>query len=221
MKQKKVIFWDFDGVIADSSDFVYQYWRKAIEEKGHDFKFKNFQEIFAGEHSWAEIANYGVKPECKDLYSAYERTHYPCQVKIFPEIYDILERFSQDHTYIIMSANQVSVIEATLEKNDLAKYFTEIYGRDNNILGQAGTKALKMQKYLEINNLEKSDALLIGDTISDIREAQKAEIEVVAVEWGKIHDREFFQPFNPEYILSNFTELAELLQSLADKNPTT
>ena len=110
---KSLIFWDFDGVMADSSPFVFKYWQQALQAAGHTFQWEHYQATFTRKFPFDYLLeNF---PDCaaqifKD-YSAHEQTHYPSQVKPYPEFIEHFKSLAKHHQHVVVSANLRGVIE--------------------------------------------------------------------------------------------------------------
>ena len=88
------------------------------------------------------------------------------------------------------------------------KYFLEVYGG----AGLFG-KARYLKKLLKEQNLEKEDAMYIGDEARDIKAAHSAKIKIIAVTWGfaRPADLEALEPTataeHPEDLIKILEEL--------------
>ncbi len=205
---KTVFIWDFDGVMADSTPFVFGYWRQAFAQHGIDFKLHDYQQTFTYKFPFDYLhEQYGgtiVKQIYAD-YSAHEEQAYPDQVEAYP---DFVETFKNNFSSIehhIISSNLASVINPWLQKYQLSPYFKTVTGRET-----PGYKDEKITKLLTKKKLNPSEAVFIGDTISDMQHAHKAGIAAVGVSWG-VHSRSVLKFSKPDIICDTMEDLFELL----------
>ena len=83
-----MLLWDFDGVMADSTQFVFSFWRQEMKRFGIDFKLSDYQATFTHKFPFEYLAeNYpNVAADIKEKYSAHEETRYQSR-KSLPWIY--------------------------------------------------------------------------------------------------------------------------------------
>lgn len=205
---KKVIFWDFDGVIADSSKFVFDYWKKALGEAGYDFKEADFEATFDVKMPFDYLYDrYGeIAQDITVKYSEYERNFYANLVHIFPKMNDVLGALTRSHDSFIISANLAEVIDKTLDNNTIRAHFQQVIGRET-----IGHKDEKIEKICQANRYTKDDCIFIGDTVSDMNHAKSAGLACVGVTWG-VHSRKKLQQVAPNFLVDTPNELYNLLK---------
>lgn len=206
--KKKVIFWDFDGVIADSGDFVFDYWKKALGEAGHAFTEADFEATFDVKMPFDYLRDrYGdLARKITENYTEYERHFYANLVELFPQMKPLLTELSGNHDFFIVSANLQYTIEKTLKKNAIKNCFDQVVGRDT-----AGHKDEKIEKICQENGYHKEACIFIGDTVSDMNHAQSAGLDSVAVTWG-VHSREKLEAMEPTFVVDCPEDLFNLLK---------
>lgn len=206
---KTTIFWDFDGVMADSTNFVFSYWQQAFKQHGIDFTLSDYQKTFTYKFPFDclhEVYGDKIVTQIYQDYSAYEEKEYAQQVQVFS---GFIEQFNHAvagrYDNHIVSSNLASVINPWLSKYQIQSHFSSVVGREVN-----GYKDEKIKKTLSQTNCEPKSALFVGDTISDIEHAQKVGIQSVAVSWG-VHSRDQLETANPDYLFDTQSELFTLL----------
>jgi len=205
---KKVIFWDFDGVIADSKKFVFDYWKKALGGAGYDFKQADFEATFDVKMPFDYLHDrYGtIARDITKKYSEYERDFYANLVHIFPHMNEVLGELRTNHDFFIISANLAEVIDETLEKNAIGAHFQQVLGRET-----VGHKDEKIEKICQENQYSKESCIFVGDTVSDMNHAKATDLSCVGVTWG-VHSREKLQQVSPNFLVDTPEELYNLLK---------
>lgn len=98
-----------------------------------------------------------------------------------------------------------------LKHNKWEHYFDSVHGSD--LKGELFPKEKTIGRVLQdFNVFEKEDAIMIGDTIYDIKGAQEREIDSIAVDYGygKTQD---IKDARPSYFVETVEDLASILLS--------
>lgn len=186
MVQKKIIVFDMDGVIFDSTAiameyFLYQYpglttemHKEMLADNIFDSmeKIKHMRILETEEEKKKRQLEYSEKKKGAGLH---------------PGMKEFLEEF---HAKGVIFALNTSAVERNtlplLEAAGILHYF--------DFLGTGEISKSKVEKFKimeEKYGIAPSDMLFITDTLGDLREADKASVPTVAVTWG-VHNREYF-----------------------------
>jgi len=122
----------------------------------------------------------------------------------FPGIESMLHHLAPSDMAIV-SGNARDVITAKLAAHHLAKAAPCILGAF-----EPGDKAEKIRNACRYFNADPASTCMIGDAVSDIRQAKKAGVQSIAVTWGW-QSRELLAKNEPDYIVESVDELADLL----------
>jgi HAD superfamily hydrolase (TIGR01549 family) len=207
--RKPILLWDFDGVMADSTEFVFSFWRDEMAKSGIDFKLSDYQATFTHKFPFEYLAEHypTAAAEVKEKYSAHEELKYPHKVEAFPGFKTEFLKIAPYFEHHIISSNLKSVIEPWLEIHQLRAYFQTIVGRETP--GYKDAKILNLLSALKRNPRE---AVFIGDTISDIEHAKSAGIKNIAVSWG-VHSRVQLESSKPDRICDSIESLFNAVQN--------
>ncbi len=183
MNNKFLIAFDYDGVIVDSLNQNLLVARQACQQLGLK-SFPTLNDIEQLENmSFEDIGRQIKVPEdrLKDFTSIVfdQLAQDTNTLFIFEGISDLLFQLSKQHTLVVVTTNTQKVVERFLNKHGLEKCFVKIMGDE-----WQGTKHEKIIRFARQFNFEKHLVYLVGDTISDIREAKLAGINSIAVSWG-------------------------------------
>lgn len=195
----KVIICDFDGVIINEFQTHYELARKQIT----DLTEKEFKRLFEGNvHSEIEkLKNRDTGFDMKYYFNEHKKT-----VLIKPKIRSIIKKLSGKYILgIISSAKESGAIEC-IRNSGLGGIFSFVYGLETHKL-----KTEKFNLVLENFSVSKGECIFVTDTLGDVFEAKKVGIETIVVDYG-YHERETLLKGKPLEIISNLSELSEVLE---------
>ena len=119
----------------------------------------------------------------------------------------------QGQTLGILSSNSEESIKKFLEDNDLQIF--DFVSTNNRLFG----KAKSLKKIFKGNELNKENAVYIGDEIRDIEAARKMGIKMISVTWG-VNSHERLSMYNPDFLVNTPEELLALYQNQLVKTTT-
>ena len=184
---KKIILFDFDGVLVDSFETNFKVTKKFASNS--NFSENNYKKLFEG-NIYKESFKNGMKRSDKFLLL----NSYALEVLQLPAIEGIcnmLKELSCKYKLIIISSGLSSYIKDWLLDRGLNNYFVEVLGAD---IHESKVEKIKMvfEKYGTNNN----NCLFITDTLGDLREAEMAGIKSLAVTYG-FHEEHTLLKGNP------------------------
>jgi phosphoglycolate phosphatase len=203
-KNKKLVIFDFDGVLANTLEFSYKIHKDVngalTWEKFQSFGMGNFHEKlekFTKEESY-------IAP--KNFYELYKE-----KISLI-SIHDILRetilQLKDQFKLVIVSSTFSSYISDFLKKEKLLEYFSEILGADVH-----KSKTVKINNILKKYDTSPKDAVLITDTLGDILEAKNCNVPSIAVTWG-LHERKVLEEGNPIKIIDEPQDLIKAVQEI-------
>ena len=172
----KTIIWDYNGTILDDIDLCLDVEQFMLRERGmfSEYSREDYRELFC----------FPVIEYYKKLGYTFEHESYE-QVSVeFNRLYDmgfpncgltegvldkIRESCQKGFRNVILSACQHDKLLQQTEHLDIAKYFTEIMGIDNDL---AGSKIEMAKSWMEQSDVNPSECMFIGDSIHDMETAQ-------------------------------------------------
>lgn len=191
-KKAKAVIFDFDGTIADSAEIFIESLETILGRKQR-FSRDEMEEL-RKLPTKEIIRKLGVKkwqlPRVM-VNGKREITKRIDRVEVFAGMPEVLKKLSKKHRLYILSSNTEANIVEVLDKYNLNGCITKIYG-DVGLLGKAGG----LKNLLKRETLDRAECVYVGDETRDIKAAQKAKIECVAVGWGYA-DSETLKAHNP------------------------
>jgi len=188
---KKVIIFDFDGVIVCSMQVSYSINKKTVPNLEYS--------------EWCGWYEGNVYKTIRKEFSsqAYQDNffkEYGTAILDLPPVKGISEviiQLANYYTLAIISSSSQPEIEAYLGKYSLRSYFEDILARETH-----KNKIDKLHLILHKYKAKTDDALIITDTTGDIKEAEEVGIKSIGVTWG-VHDARKLKEANVSFIVTN------------------
>jgi phosphoglycolate phosphatase len=203
---KKLLLFDFDGVIVDSIDLYEEISRLCLDKIGTpivrnrgdfiDLFDDNFYEALRQRGVNVREFNRSVELIIPDV--DYNR------VVPFHDLISVIGKLKKDNILVIISSNSLSAIKSIISRYGFDHYFDEILAADFML-----SKIDKISYALEKWKLDKNSTYFIGDTVGDMKEAAKAGVRTVAVTWGW-HPREKLERIKTDFLFDSPEELLAL-----------
>ena len=184
---------DFDGTLGDSKSVCYKALKlysnqtglnlPAYSDMDHVFGNPNPPIIFKG---WGDIEAFR-----KHLLNIYEMTDdlicdQPSDAPLFPGIQELLDDLSQDFVLTIVTSRALKPIQALIQHHKIESYFKTIRS-DQDIInrGYRGKPHPdKLNCVLQETGFHPQKAVMIGDTLMDMKMAKSAGVKAIGVSWG-------------------------------------
>lgn len=190
--QKHFIFFDFDGVIADSFKTAFSVYKKICPQLTED----NYRKRFEGNiNNWEDPANYHTE-DCRhniDFFTEYI-PKMKKEVVAFPGIKEVIIELEKNYELIVVSSTITSPILEFLESHGLADHFRWIMGNDVH-----KSKVEKIKMVFSKYEVGAENCVFVTDTLGDMREAQEVNVGVIGVTWG-FQDHKTLLKGNPVYL---------------------
>ncbi len=209
---KKVIIFDFDGVIADSAPFYSERYRQSAQAFGKKFPVNDIEDF----KNWYDSAwennykNLGFTDE--EIEKAMLNVRKPAdysQIPLFKNIKEILTKLSEKYTLTIASCTAHAKIQSKLEQENIAGLFSFISGGDNHGSDKQEIIAIVMREL----NISPSDAVMIGDTEMDIICAVKNNLRAIGTSYGW-NSRKRLEKIGCKNIIDTPDELPEMVDKV-------
>ena len=210
---KKLVIFDFDGVIMDNLPVLFRVYDVICERLGVR-KLKSQKEIVENNHGdWKEFYRY-LKIKEKDFDKADEifkeiYIKLEKEISIFYGMKEIIEKLAKKFKLVIASTNLRQNIEAGLKRNNLFNEFDLIFdGEDVENHKPSPEQLIKCMSKLKVTPEE---TIYIGDTFGDIIAAKNAGVEIIAVTWGWRNWLDL-KKLNPNFIANKPEDLLKLIK---------
>jgi 8-oxo-dGTP diphosphatase / 2-hydroxy-dATP diphosphatase len=189
--EKKIIFFDFDGVLVDSFETAYE----TIIEMWPELPFSrdSLRACFEGNIHETFFKKY-TDEKSEDAF--FER-YIPriLKLSVVPGMREALASLATEHRLVIVSSTRTEAVREWLERERIAELFEDVLGEE---AGKSKTE--KIASVLERYRADAADCLFVTDTLGDIEEADRADVRSIAVTWG-YHREEMLRKGSPAGIV--------------------
>lgn len=202
---KKLVIFDFDGVLTDSYDVCISVSRNFFS----DLTDESYKVLFTGNIYEAIDEGKEAKLTVKQVdHNLYFEIYEPLILEIppregFAEI--IKELYKKEIKIAFVSSCFNKPLTNYLKKYNLINYVDEILGGD--------VERSKEKKFIKIFNdfkINPSDAVFITDTLGDLLEAERVELDSIAVSFG-FHDKSTLEKGKNIAIVDTVDNLKKML----------
>ena len=209
----KLIMFDLDGTLVDSSVDITNALNYAIEPYGLDRLTvgKTISLVGEGLTSLVEkmlgADNSGIMDTVLERFLHYYSLHLTDFTVPYPGVKETLEKLSAYRKAVISNKRESLSIQL-LEDLGLSKYFDIILGSDSVKERKPSPKPL--QYILAVFSLKPEEAVMVGDSNYDIEAGKAAQVRTIAVSYG-YRDLEFLKGAD-----SNIDSIGELLPKISE-----
>lgn len=214
----KVVVFDMDGVIFDTIPFARSEYIKShpglTEEQYNEIHCGNFHTESA---RYSHLAIVETEEEKAERYAKYGEAKG--KSKVFEGMIELLKSLHDDGVIIVLNTNAYERNAMPLiENNNIAHLF--------DLIATAEHSKSKIEKFDLVRKrygLKNDEILFVTDSLGDVREADEADIQTVAVTWG-VHDKSYFERENHPNLLEVFqtpSDLRVYIEGNLSSNPST
>ena len=205
----KLIIFDFDGTIADTSSLFYE----AANSLSGKYKLGNIKnlkyyknvsmkDLFEKEFKISKFKIPFLMRDCLKYTNQIQS-----RIKLFTGVKKLISELKRNHEIGILTSNLRDTVDKVLNRNKLKVSFIHqklpLFSKDKAIL-----KILKTQK-LKVN-----EVIYIADEIRDIIACKKAGIKIIAVDWG-YESKKLLLTEKPDFIVSKAKEILKVIKRLS------
>lgn len=206
LKEYQAIIFDMDGTLVDSFSFFLG----ALNQLAKKYKFKSVElhEVEQYKHlspkeimKEMNVSRWKLPWIAKDFIRLMKERDQ--DVYMFEGMRDhLIELHKRGYTLAIITSNSKENCQSILGK-ELCELFSHIDG-GSSIFG----KAKRIKRVLNILNLNKEQAIYVGDQTTDGEAAHKAGIDFAAVGWGYT-SAEKLKTIQPKVVLNDLATMKE------------
>ena len=212
--KKKLIIFDLDGTLIDTLSDIEHIFNYVLIKNGLEKKSKNFYKKNIG--NGLENLLRKCLPDSFtgdfDLLSKSVRDRYKSQLntktKIYEGIIPVLEYLKKNKVSMAVISNKLHSLAVRSVETYFNSYRMKVIGAEGGFLRKPSPDSTFHM--LQNFNCSVSDTLFVGDSIVDIKTAQNANINSVAVLWGNGKEEDFKKQ-KSDFILENPQDLLGIL----------
>jgi phosphoglycolate phosphatase-like HAD superfamily hydrolase len=197
---KYLIIFDYDGVIVDSLDINLEIAARACQKIGCPVHPSRADIERLENIAFDELGRQIGVPENKipkfteivfDLLA-----QNAISPPIFPGIKTVVQKLRRIGHLAVITTNVKTVVNKVFESEGLCQEIDLVMGVE-----QIGSKSEKICQAMTAFKVGSSFTYMIGDAVSDIREAHKAGVNSIAVNWG-YHSKEKLLQTSPDHMVN-------------------
>jgi len=182
----KLIIFDMDGTLIDSGNVItntINYVRNSLglSSLTKDIMLEqlnnpdiNSAEFFYGTSKFTD--------EQTELFTKYYDENCVNDIVLYDGIEDLLIDLKGKYILSVATNASVQFAKKMLDFLNISQYFQLIVGAD--MVDTPKPSPDMLVKTLEILNIKKEEAMLVGDSMKDARAAQNANMDFILVNWG-------------------------------------
>ncbi len=215
-KKKKLVIFDYDGVIVDSFPAQYEIYKIIGERFGKQIEptIEEFSKAFSSGYTKYR-RGIGVKPEEDSIADRiYAEESIKRKPRLFEGISEVIETLGKEYIVAIISANYKRNVLDKLVYYQIHHHFSHIIGLSDKS-GEVIQKDVEIRKLLSELKLSPRDAVMIGDRIVDYTDAKKAGVDKVILTnygWG------FDKALAPDRVKVEVNEPKDIIKALKSIN---
>ncbi|MCH5152390.1 MAG: HAD hydrolase-like protein [Clostridiales bacterium] len=184
-KHYKYIIFDFDGTINNTSPGIYSTFTKVLAHFGVDASTVDLSRHIGPPLSDSYTHLVG-KERCDEAIELHKKIFADDNAAensfLYDGIVDVLDKLRHSGKYVMAIASSKYEPHAitSLKYHNIGQYFDFVYGQTE----KRGFKAEVLRQLIDDNGWDRTQCLMIGDTLHDVDGAHANGIDVVAVTYG-------------------------------------
>lgn len=214
MKYKAVIF-DMDGTILNTLEDLKNATNYSLRQFGMPERSLEEVRMFVGNgiRKLVERAVPAGTPEEKiaqvfDVFLEYYEIHSADNTSPYPGILELVEKLKKSGIKTAVSTNKADVPAQELGREYFNGIFDLIVGQQDGLKVKPAPDSVN--KILSILDIQKKDAIYIGDSDVDVQTAKNSGLDFIGVSWG-FRGREFLEKNGAKNIVDNANEILDLV----------
>lgn len=214
MKYKAVIF-DMDGTILNTLEDLKNATNYSLRQFGMPKRSLEEVRMFVGNgiRKLVERAVPAGTSEEKiaqvfDVFLEYYEIHSADNTSPYPGILELVEKLKKSGIKTAVSTNKADVPAQELGREYFNGIFDLIVGQQDGLKVKPAPDSVN--KILSILDIQKKDAIYIGDSDVDVQTAKNSGLDFIGVSWG-FRGREFLEKNGAKNIVDNANEILDLV----------
>lgn len=215
---KKIVIFDLDGTLINSIEDLADATNYALSKNGYSIHPLDKFYYFVGDGILKLIERAvpdGIKNKdevfkVKKDFSDYYEKHFADKTKPYDGIQDVLKEISENGIIIAVASNKAEEFTKKIIDNIFTNQINMVVGQIDNIPKKPAPDMV--HKILNYYNIDKKDAIFVGDTNIDILTAKNSGLTSVGCLWG-FRTKQELSDAGADYIIANPHELINILQN--------
>lgn len=214
MKYKAVIF-DMDGTILNTLEDLKNATNYSLRQFGMPERSLEEVRMFVG-NGIRKLVERAVPAgtskekidQILDVFLEYYEIHSADNTSPYPGILELVEKLKKSGIKTAVSTNKADVPAQELGREYFNGIFDLIVGQQDGLKVKPAPDSVN--KILSILDIQKKDAIYIGDSDVDVQTAKNSGLDFIGVSWG-FRGREFLEKNGAKNIVDNANEILNLV----------
>lgn len=214
MKYKAVIF-DMDGTILNTLEDLKNATNYSLRQFGMPERSLEEVRMFVG-NGIRKLVERAVPvgtseekiAQVFDVFLEYYEIHSADNTSPYPGILELVEKLKKSGIKTAVSTNKADVPAQELGREYFNGIFDLIVGQQDGLKVKPAPDSVN--KILSILDIQKKDAIYIGDSDVDVQTAKNSGLDFIGVSWG-FRGREFLEKNGAKNIVDNANEILDLV----------
>lgn len=213
------ILFDFDGTLVNTNKVIIESWQHTYRHfLGREESLERITACF-GEPLLITMSREfpDVDPEeSADVYRNYQKDHASDLVESFPGVEDLLGALKEkDYTLFIVTSRTRESAERYLKLLGIEDYFRGMISCDDTEIHKPHPEPIFCA--LRELGIDKSQAIMVGDSPFDIKCANNADVKSVMVGWGIVNGSSCpIEDWKADFEIENPLELLDVLEKIEE-----
>lgn len=209
----KAIFFDIDGTLLDTKQFIYQAYHHVLKKHQHSSVDENILQSLMGkslQHIYSRIAPQGDVELLTSAHREFQKKNLHLSVA-FPDAKKTLQTLRKQGFKIGALSNRSKITTiTTVQLAGLVPYIDLIYSLED--VSQTKPHPEVIIKALNYFEISPENAVMIGDTDNDILAGKAAGVSTIGALYG-IAGESILQT-NPDYVIQKIVDVLPLMKKL-------
>jgi len=210
-KRIKAVILDFDGTLGDTRSLIVSTMRQTIAALGLPERSDDECAAMIGlplKQTFTDLIPMtdAMGDKCAEVYRRlFDENNTPGRVPMFPHVAETIASLHDRGLLLTVASSRLrGSLVAFLDEMNLSRYIPYVVSVGD--VEHAKPAPDMVIKTLKENNLRPEEAIVVGDTVFDIRMAHNAGVMAVGVTYGNGR-REELEAEHAEYIIDDFSQL--------------
>ncbi|MFH0989326.1 MAG: HAD-IA family hydrolase [bacterium] len=217
MKNLKCLIFDMDGTLTQTNQLIFDSFNYiAGKYTGRTFSQSEIAAMFGPPEEGALlsiVSQKDIEAVMADYLSFYRSNHQRL-ARLYPGVKEILAYMKERGKILaLFTGKGIHTTRITLEESGISEYF-DLIVTGNDVVNHKPS-AEGIYKVLSHFQLHPDEALMVGDSVSDIKASREAGVKVAAVVWDS-YGKENVLAMKTDFLFHNVDEFFSFLKGNLD-----
>jgi pyrophosphatase PpaX len=213
----RCIIFDMDGTLTQTNQLIFDSFNHIAESyQGKRFSDAEITAMFGPPEEGALLTIVGetkIESALAEYLSFYSANHERL-ARLYPGVREILDLVkSKDLPIALFTGKGVHTTRITLQEFALEPYFDYVV-TGNDVLNHKPSGE-GIVKILDKFGLDPAEALMVGDSVADVRASREAHVQMAAALWDS-YAKERVEAMTPDYLFHDIADFHSWLKKRLD-----